>query len=468
MLRKKDWYSNVLTGSVNTQIAEESLMSNCLLVRYCSIIFTILLLNLQGCATSAQKTANMRAYVVQSQYDLALVEAESALLKDITGVMQNMNVGLLRRLVKDFKGSNKAFEVAKQKIEELYTTSLSEQASATITNDEMISFQGDRFEQILIHLYMASNYLDLNELDSARVELLQSQVKMNEWGEPKDEVAFMRYFSGILFELMGEDDSAAVSYRKAVDAYKNTHDKHGLEVPYQLRIDLLRVLANLGLWSEVDLYKKQLNLSDYKVQKQTSNTGLIVILGNGVVGQREQRVFQTWSPQLKYNVRVAVPDYVQPPAIINKARVRIDERVFTMQTVSKVDALARAALRENINSITTRAIARAVVKKRSEKEVGEKTGAFGQFATMIVNFSTEIADTRSWNTLPQEFDLARIELPEGDYSVAIELLNASGYIVDVVYENVTIKKGVMTVINRRWTSPVSRHVSFNKSAPNVN
>jgi len=431
-------------------------MSIKLLVRFKIIFFTLFILLLQGCATSAQKTAYMRHLIASSHYDQALVEAEKALLEEPSGVMENMNVGLLRRLENDFKGSNKAFETAKQKIDVLYTSSITEYAGAALTNDENISFQGDRFEQILVHLYMASNYLQLGELDSARVELLQSQTKMSEWGEPKDEIPFMHYFSGILFEMMGEEDSAAVSYRKAVDAYKNTYDRHGLSVPTQLKYDLLRVLANMRLWDEVERYKKQLGLSGYKVVRQKKQSALVIILGNGMVAQRMQRVFQTWSPELKYNIRVAVPAYIYPPSYVNSARVRIADRSYMMNTVSNVDGLARAALSENMHLITARAIARAVMKKKTEQKIGEKSGQLGQVAAMVANFGSEIADTRCWNTLPQQFELARIALPAGEYTVAIELLNSAGYIIDVLYEDVKVDSGTVTVINKHWTSPVMR------------
>jgi len=431
-------------------------MSINLLVRFKIIFFALFILLLQGCATSAQKTAHMRHLMASSHYDLALVEAEKALLEEPSGVMENMNVGLLRRLENDFKGSNMALETAKQKIDALYTSSITEYAGAALTNDENISFQGDRFEQILVHLYMASNYLQLGEPDSARVELLQSQTKMSEWGEPKDEIPFMHYFSGILFEMMGEEDSAAVSYRKAVDAYKNTYDKHGLSVPTQLKYDLLRVLANMRLWDEVERYKKQLGLSDYKVVRQKNQSALIVVLGNGIVAQRRQRVFQTWAPELKYNIRVAVPAYIYPPRYVNSARVRIADQSYMMNTVSNVDGLARAALSEKMHIITARAIARAVMKKKTEQKIGEKSGSLGQVAAMVANFGSEIADTRCWNTLPQQFELARIPLPAGEYTVAIELLNSAGYIIDVLYEDVKVDSGTVTVVNKHWTSPVMR------------
>jgi len=437
-------------------------MSTRLLVRINVLIFTLSIMLLQGCTTSAFKTADMRKFLQQSRFDLALNEAENALGENPAGVMENMNVGLLRRIGNDLQGSNEAFGLAKIQIGELYATSISEHAVSAVTNDELISFQGDRFEQLLVHLYMASNYLDMGDLDSARVEVLQSQVKMDEWGEPKDEMPFMRYFSGMIYEMLGEEDSAAVSYRKAVDAYKNTYDKHYVKVPLQLKHDLLRVLSNMKLWDEVEFYKNQLNLKNYEVKEQSNDGSLVVILGNGLVPQREQSVFQTWAPELAYNIRVAVPAYKRPPALVNKARIRIHNQAVEMGTVSNLDGLARAALEENIHTITARAIARAVVKKKTEKQVGERAGPLGELATMVVNFSSEIADTRCWNTLPQQFEFARLNLPEGDYSLAIELLNPAGYMVDVIYENVSIKRGQLSVISKHWTSPVVRTVATDR------
>ncbi len=418
-----------------------------------STLLTLCSLLLQGCATSAFKTANMRNLLQVNQIDKALIQAEQQLQKNSDGVMENFNVGTLRRLAGDYKGSNQAFEIAKQKIAALYTTSVSEQAAAAVINDEIISFQGDRFEQVLLHFYMALNFLDLGELDSARVELLQSQVKMNEWGEPKDDIPFMRYFSGIIYEMLGEDDSATVSYRKAVNAYRITQKKNNQDVPLQLKYDLLRMLAKMELSNEFRQYSKQFGIRDYRPSPKHGMGELVVILENGMVPQRQQRTFRTWSPALSMNIKVAVPDYPYSARPIYHTRLTINGIVKSLETTSDLDAMARAALAENMAAITTRAIARAVIKKRSEKKVGEKHGLLGEFAMMVVNQGTEIADTRCWNTLPQVLQVSRTYLPAGSYNLAIDIITPAGVVVDKILQKVTISAGKTTLYNKRWVSP---------------
>ncbi|MCW8936010.1 MAG: hypothetical protein OQK98_14945 [Gammaproteobacteria bacterium] len=433
-------------------------MSIRLLGRMGAVLAALAILTLQGCATSADKTRGMRQMMELNRHDLALMEAEKHLASEVEGVMENMNVGLLRRLNKDYAGSNEAFNLAKEKISELYSTSISEQAGAAVTNDESISFQGYKFEQVLVHLYMAANYLSMGDIDSSRVELLQSQVKMDEWGEPKDETPFMRYFSGIMFEMLGEEDTATVSYRKAVDAYRNTKEKHGLDVPVMLQHDLLRMLARMKLWGEYKDYKSQFGLSKYKAPDTRGMGELVVLFGNGLAPQREEKVFQTYAPALALNVKVAVPDYPNPPVVLNKARLNIDGKYYPLEVVSNIDGLARAALSEDMPLITTRAIARAVIKKKTEEEAGNQGGFLGQLAMLAINQGTEIADTRCWNTLPQEFEMARVFLPEGEQDVNIEVVGPTGVVVDTIKQKVRIKAGAKSVISKRWTAPQAKTV----------
>ena len=428
-------------------------MSVQLLCRMGKLLAIASVLVLQACATSAQKTAGMRNYMEVNRYDLALIEAEKQLKEDIDGVMENMNVGVLRRLNKDYKGSNEAFQKAKEKIEELYSTSLTEQAGSVLINDETISFQGDRFEQVLVHLYMATNYLNMNQHDSSRVELLQAQVKMDEWGEPKDETPFMRYFSGIMFELIGEYDFATVSYRKALNAYKNTKEKHGLEPPLQLKYDLLAMLAKMRIWDEYEQYRKEFGFKKSKLPNRKGMGELIVVFANGMAPQREQMTFRTWSTELSLNIKVAVPTYPNPPVLLNKPRLSVGNKYYELETVSNIDGLARSALAEDMPLITTRAIARAVIKKKSEKQAGENGNAFAQLLMMAINQGTEIADTRCWSTLPQEFDLARVYLPQGVHTVLIEVVSPAGYVVDTIERKIKIKAGAKTVVTKRWVAP---------------
>lgn len=414
-------------------------------------LIVLSVLFLQGCATSALKTAEMRQQLYAGNYQSALAEAERAHQSKPDGVMENLNLGMLLRLSGDYAASNRALETAKRRIDALYATSVSEQTGAILLNDEMISYQGERYEQVLLHLYMALNYLSLQQPDSARVELLQSQVKLNEWGEPKDDVAFMRYFSGILFEMLGEQSDATVAYRKAVDAYKNTRYKHHLDVPLQLKKDLLRSLALMGMNNELAVYKKQFAMNDFRPGREKQQAEIIVILEKGMVPQREQVVLQTWSSELSSMVRIAVPSYPRPPLQMSNTQVRIAEQQYSTQVVADIDAMARASLEENLPLITARAIARAAIKKKSERNAADKSGSVAQLALMAFNMGSEIADTRGWNTLPQQIELARIPLSPGRYQLGLSspAANNSSYQTEI-----ELKAGEKIIVNQRWTKPV--------------
>jgi hypothetical protein len=183
---------------------------------------------------------------------------------------------------------------------------------------------------------------------------------------------------------------------------------------------------------------------------------LIVIMNNGLVPQREEKAFQTWSADMGKNIRIAVPDYPLPPLYVNPVRLSVDGRqVKMLETVENVDGLARAALSEEMPMITARALARAVVKKKSEKEVGESGGAYSglaQLAMLLVNTATEIADTRCWNTLPQEIQMARAMLPAGQHRVSLEVIGQLGQVIDRIDFSVTIKARRKTIISKHWTA----------------
>lgn len=418
-------------------------------------LLVLLTLVLQGCSTSAYKTADMRNLMLQSQPVLALEEAEDLLSSNSDGVMENLNAGMLRQINGDYEGSNQAFEVAKQRIEKLYTSSVTEQTGSLLLNEETISFQGEPFEQILLHLYMAQNFLHLEKPDEARVELLQAQVRLSEWDEPEKEVPVMHYFSGMVFELLGENDAATVAYRKAVEAYRQVYKSAGQAVPVQLQHDLLRMLSKMGLKDELRQFQKDFGLKQYKPPSDRGMGELIVLVGNGLVPQKQQRVFFTWAPTLSLNVRIAVPDYPYPPKPLNTIRLTVGGQDQFLETVSDLDSLARTALAARMPAITARAIARAAIKKKTEKQVGDQHGALGQFALFIVNQGTEIADTRCWNTLPQSINLSRIQLPPGEYTMRLEVTGGAGYVVDSLVRKVTIKEGKPTILSERWIAPGS-------------
>jgi hypothetical protein len=371
-------------------------------------------------------------------------------------VISSLDKGILRRMTGDYAGSNQILEVAKQEIEALYGISITENLASLTINDTLSGYEGDRYEQLLLHAYMAMNYIQLGEPDGARVEMLQANVKMMEWGDEPEEDAFLRYLEGIIYENMGEDDSALISYRKAHEVYKEKGGAQYPAPPDSIKTDLLRMLASQGLWSEYKSYKKEFKLPLYKPGKSSKRFGeLVVLLNNGLAPVRSESSVHIFSSEVQQNLRLAFPVYSQPKKSLYRPQINVNDKVYSMETVEDIDALARYSLEQDMPEIMVRAMARAVVKYNTQKSANDNSSLAG-FLMTVTNIMTERADTRSWTTLPQKIQLKRIQLPVGEHQVQLQLLNVAGQAVDVINETVVIKPETSSFVIKHWNTPVPK------------
>ena len=409
--------------------------------------------SLTGCMGLGSKAESMQAELAAGRVGNALAIAENENSSE-DEVLASLNKGMLRRMKGDYQGSNQIFEVAKNHIEELYGVSASEQAGALIVNDTLRSYTGDRYEQVLLHAYMAMNYIQLDDLDSARIEMKQAEVKMLEWGEEPEDDPFVRYLSGMIYEALGENDQAVVSYRQAKKVYQSTTEKQALGVPTVLKKDLLRSLASQGFNDEFRILKKEFKMKKFKPKAIAKGFGeLIVVLNSGLAPVRKEVAIAATSDEVVDTVKIALPSYPEPNQRFS-ARVTTDHKVSAnLELVEDVDALARAALSEDLPIITTRAIARAVIKHKMQEKVEEERGQLMGFLATVANVASEQADTRSWITLPQSIQMARVKLPAGMNKVDIEIYNASGSLVDTISKEVLVKSRKSTFLTEHWVTP---------------
>ena len=410
---------------------------------------------LQSCASYGSHATTMRDGLLTGYPELSLAIAEE---KDPeqTEVISSLDKGMLRRINENYTGSNEIFEVAKQEIEKLYGFSVTENLASVTVNETFRGYEGDRYEQLLLHAYMAMNYMQLGQFDSARVEMLQANVKMMEWGDEPEEDAFLRYLEGMIYESLGEEDSALISYRKAYTVYK---EKGGVQYPITPEIikkDLLRMLASQGLWREYKTYIKEFNMSAFKPVKASNDFGeLIVILNNGLAPIRSEKALPIFSSEVQQNLRVAFPVYDQPKQRLYASRIIVNNIPHQLETVEDIDSLARYSLEQDMPGIMARATARAVVKYNSQKSVSDNSSIAGLLLT-VTNLVTERADTRSWTTLPQEIQLQRVLLPVGEHKVQLQLLDPAGQVADIIEETVAIRPRQSSFVIKHWNTPVPK------------
>lgn len=429
-------------------------MSNSISTRI-SRVFLLLVLSgvflLQGCSHYAEKGQGVRAKLQAGRPDLALREFEQQSHDSSDKVLTHLHRGMLKRMTGAYSSSNKDFEVAKKEMADLYSTSVTKAVGSAVVNDTVRDYAGDRFEQVLLHSYMALNYIAEGQIDSARVEILQADVKMKEWGETPLEDPFVRYLSGIIFEALGEYDQALVSYRKAVNVYKKTISQHGLPVPNQLKHDLLRMLAYEGIDNELAHYEKEFGIK-FNSKAEHKKGYLIAVLDNGLGPVKAQNTIMTWAPAVNQRIKIALPTYTGRARATRQARIVVNEKPYNFDTVENIDGMARNALKAEMPAITLRAVARSVIKHKASQEAEKRGGGLLGLAFKIGGLVSEVADTRNWSSLPQEIQLIRIPLSPGQYNARIEMMGRGG-VIDSMPHQVSVKKGQLTFVTDHWVAP---------------
>ena len=402
---------------------------------------------LNGCATYSDWVGRMEADISSGKPDKALKVLEShASSKD--EVLYLLNRAMLQRMAGDFEASNASFETAKAMIDRLSAISVSEQSGALAVNDMMRSYTGDYYERVLVHVYEALNYLELNQPDQARVEALQLDVILKAHGDKSNyEDAFARYLTGMIYEDLGEWDDAMIAYRQAYEAYRRYPAQLDMPVPQRLKYDLIRLADKTGLEDEAKRYREKFGID--AVNPIPDKDGeLVFILNTGLAPIKrsiEVRAF-TASGQL---VTVSMPAYESRRATVTAARIRVDGAGAATDLMEDVDTLAINALDNQKPVILARAVARAVLKTQASKQADSRNDALG-FVVNLAGAITDRADTRSWSTLPNEICVARLPLPPGRHQVQVELLDRLGGVVSTKSYEVEIEGRAKRFLSLHW------------------
>ncbi len=428
-------------------------------------------LAVSGCATYSDSFSAIHRSLADQQYDAALKNIEKQSGSKTDRALYLLNKGMVLRMNGDFSGSNEALEAAKAEMERLYAASVSENALSFLVNDATVSYGGEDYEQVLVHLYMALNYLELKKPQDARVEAMQVDSKLREIGEHVSgnkyaEDPFSRYLTGLIYEDDGEWSDAMISYRQAYEGYKKYGPTFGMSMPDALKSDLLRLARREGLTEEVRQYRKEFGI-DPPPRKGAGKQGeLVFILSKGLAPIKREKAISAVDATSGLGVRIALPYYESQPDNVVGARVSASGLEASAQMMENIDAIARQSLDSHMAAITARSIARAVAKTTAVKAAARSTqksnnrdaalvGLLGTVALEVTAVATERADTRSWLTLPANIQMARLTLPPGTYTIKVDLTGADGQTVATKeYPNIVIADARRTYLTQHWVPPM--------------
>ncbi len=418
----------------------------------------VLVLSCSGCAGYRDWAGLLEQRLAAGDYDGALAVLERHGRRERDRLLYQLNRALLLRMKGEYRASNAAFEEAKRLMERLEAVSVREQAGALTVNELQRSYVPEDYERTLIHVFSALNYLALDQPLEARVEVLQLDQHLRQVkSEAEAGGAFGRYFSGLLFEALGERDQALVAYRQARLAYADYPDPDALAMPRQLQRDLLRLTRALGLIEEARRLQQDFGLesdapSDPRAgsekEQVTPGAEVALILFSGLVPPKRE----VWIDAVTEDgtlVTVALPELAARPIHVQGLSLEAAGRQARGEVVEDLAVLAAEALARRRPLMLARALARAALKHEAVARARQEHAGAGLLMN-VVTAATERADTRSWSLLPGQIHLVRLSLPAGWQRLRVVLLDGAGRRVQQRSWRVHLAAGELRLLAWHW------------------
>lgn len=359
------------------------------------------------------------------------------------------NRGVVAHLLGNYEESNNWLEEA-YIFGEDYRKNYLNFAASYFLNPNLIVYPGEDHEHLMLLYYKSLNFLKMSNYDGALVECRRLNQRLYELADKynsdnkyqKD--AFIQNLMGLIYDASGDYNNAFIAYRNSLDIYQNEYSEmFNINVPDQLKKDILRTASLAGFPEELDQYQSQFGM---QYDSEASPGGdLIFLWHNGlapvkdewslnfvaVKGSGGQVVFQNDELGLNFpffynsaeegnasitdltGTRIAFPKYVEREPYFHYANVQVGDRFHRLDKAEDINAIAFKTLRERMLKELGSGLLRVALKKYVEQQVRKENEGLGLLMS-VVNFASEKADTRNWQTLPHSIHYTRIPLQVGE------------------------------------------------------
>jgi hypothetical protein len=439
-----------------------------------TLLVGALVLFFGGCGSSPQLQHELDRMIAANQYKQAsaLIEQNKDNYTPKNAVLYYADLGIVLHYGGMYRESIASLLEAEQRLEALYTRSISKQAATFVINDTLAPYRGEDFEGVMLNLFLALNYVQLGQIEDALVEARKVDAKLNliNSGYPPDkqnvykEDAFVRLLMGIIYEIGGtrlDRNDALVSYKIAAQYYEENYRRnYATPAPKVLKTNLLTLAGELDA-SELNVFKERYpavdasKMADRKLQGE-----LYFIHYNGKSPEKIEGAI--WAPMPDgYIMKIAFPEYRLRPYMIEGSTIRVtaadsgDLTLAQTELGENIAAIAMQSLKDRKLRIAAKAIARATAKylavKAAEdatrKEHGKEKADLVRLLGNISAIALEHADLRCWETLPAEIRIGKCTVPPGQYHLDLDLKSSAGTLVkQMALDDVTVRAGEKKII----------------------
>jgi hypothetical protein len=412
-----------------------------------------LALCLTGCA--AFRSYDVELYRTLDQASAGNVDGairilESNNLLPDKDLLYYLELGMLQRLGKRYRESQKAWMAANERVlarEQTVLTDASNllrSASSYVINDKLRPYEGHDYEKVMLLTYIALNHLAMGEYENARVAIKQTheleaviaEARSKQAAEVEEDAkkrgartsfkelngypvetidnpavnalknsyqsALSHYLAGFIYESLGEPSLAAPGYRLANELQPNT-----------------------------PLLEEALRGLDRRVGAPGDGmTDVLFVIASGTAPALQSRQFRLPVPVERRLVLLPVSFPVMvATSMALPARLTVDGGApLTVAPITSIDLMARRQLKDDMPAImlraTIRSTASAVLQYQAQRGADKQNAnaaALGVASIVVMAGSAvlESADDRTWRTLPSEISIARARLPAGAHSFTL-------------------------------------------------
>ena len=411
--------------------------------RTLSVMALVACLQLAGCSTFRSYETELSE--TSQQLGAGNVDGALALLEKNNGsadkdLLYFLEKGELLRAKGDLAGSQLAWQAADQVVaawEESVKVDPDKylgEVGSFLVNDKVRRYEGYDYEKVMLTTQMALNDLALNDFEKARTEIkkthereaLIAELRDTEYLKREEEAkekgvtteykdlqgypvealndpevvglknsyqsAFSHYLSGFVYEALGEKGLAAPGYRKAAELRPDT--------PL--------------------LEQALLTLDAPATDKAADDSDVLLVVQSGLAPARDSMRIPLPIPTSSGLIitPLSFPLIKADTSTPSFSSLNLDGQPIALSELSSIDAMSRRALRDDMPGIILRTTVRAATRSVAQKQLNDVNPLAG-LALGIASAITEGADERTWRTLPDTIQVARLRLKKGQHQLSL-------------------------------------------------
>jgi len=412
-----------------------------------STLVVALLFGLAGCSTYDNQVRMVRMNYAAGNYPAALVatseEVRSAGAGGKDALIWQLENAAVLRAADHLPESDGAFETART----LYMTRregarvlLVRGGAVLLSTPANLPYNGTGYDGIMISTYQALDSLRSGNPDAARVHLTRAYLLQQEIVQDnavriekeRDQIEKDARLTQTIAQAQPLAQSPALDeVRPELSAYADYVN------PFTVYLDGLFHLTQAADASDIERARKSFERvrsfvpncatvsNDYAiaasaVTRVSLKPSVYVIFETGMAPSLEQVRIDIPLPIATVNYAgIAFPRLRYDPACVPSLAVRGDKGTVRTERICSMDAVITKEFNNEFPSILAKAIASALTKAAASAAANiAARGSGNDYAkiavwagTLAYQLSTNVADTRSWQTLPKEFQVCRMDMP---------------------------------------------------------